>query len=215
MYISSKYLFLLKCFHNSINQLSFCTFYMKLPKNFVLCFITFLHVCVFILFFLYPFVSLVRRLLPSLKYTRRQNNAKSLYELYFQVKTKNLFISSIVRLKPCKALWRHWSSRGRLLLFVSFFGARTSLISIFILFVVVYFSSSFPLQVILLKGDILVQNIYLYFLVWTVWFKSHCSGGDVSSNLSFWLKLTIFQRVQPLHSGHFRQFLNFVSFFEY
>ena len=158
---------------------------MKLPKNFVLCFITFLHVCVFILFFLYPFVSLVRRLLPSLKYTRRQNNAKSLYELYFQVKTKNLFISSIVRLEPCKALWRHWLSSGRFLLFVSFFGARTSLISIFILFVVVYFSSSFPLQVILLKGDILVQNIYLYFLVWTVWFKSHCSGGDVSSNLSF------------------------------
>ena len=157
---------------------------MKLPKNFVLCFITFLHVCVFILSFLYPFVSLVRRLLPSLKYTRRQNNAKSLYELYFQVKTKNLFISSIVRLEPCKALWRHWLSRGRLLLFV-LFSAHALVISIFILFVVVHFSSSFPLQVILLKGDILVQNICLYFLVWTVWFKSHCSGGDVSSNLSF------------------------------
>ena len=69
--------------------------------------------------------------------------------------------------------------------FLFLFSAHALVISIFILFVVVYFSSSFPLQVILLKGDILVQNIYLYFLVWTVWFKSHCSGGDVSSNLSF------------------------------
>ena len=92
-------------------------------------FITFLHACVFILFFLYPFVSLLRRLLSSLKYTRRQNNAKSLNELYFQVKTKNLFISSIFRAEPCKAYkskykfqWRKRTLRefSRLCDFISF-----------------------------------------------------------------------------------------------
>ena len=157
----------------------------EVAKEFCFVFYYFSPCLCFYLVVFIPFCLSCKKIIAFAKYTRRQNNAKSLYELYFQVKTKNLFISSIVRLEPCKALWRHWLSRGRLLLFVSFFGARTSLISIFILFVVVCFSSSFPLQVILLKGDILVQNIYLYFLVWTVWFKSHCSGGDVSSNLSF------------------------------